>query len=124
MSKYSKREIMAQAWRYFKTFRKYVEQYWISFSEALKRAWKEAKEKVAEEIENARTGRRVMKYFEYKRDYADCQTVEGSYDKRNKTIVVLTKVSRYPKIERKENQFNQYGVCKYCGTWCYGDCRA
>ena len=49
-----------------------------------------------------------MKYSEYKNNYAGCKTVSGSYDKKQKTIKVIT----------------NNGFCQKCKTYCYGDCQA
>ena len=74
----------------------------------------------------ARKGIRRMHYSEYKRDYADCETVEGSYDKRTKTIEVMTLVRKGAKATAAKimPRTSRNGLCPYCHTWCYGDCRA
>lgn len=117
--KYNKTEIMKAAWNYYRMAQKWVEK--KSFSWALKKAWNEAKETVKAADEAAKTGLRRMHYSEYKRDFADCMTVEGSYDKRTKTIEVMTKriKSARATFERRVN-----GICPRCHTYCYGDCMA
>lgn len=50
MKKYNRSEIMKKAWRTYNSFKRCVEQYRLSFSECLKRAWALAKE---EERKNA-----------------------------------------------------------------------
>lgn len=45
-SKYNKSEIFKKAWKLVKDSHKWVKEYWIALSEALKRAWKEAKRDV------------------------------------------------------------------------------
>lgn len=46
-SKYNKSEIFKKAWKLVKDSRKWVKKYWITLSEALKRAWRDAKREVA-----------------------------------------------------------------------------
>lgn len=120
--KYNKSEIMKKAWSFYRMAQKWIEK--KNFSWALKKAWSEAKEAVKEAAEAVKTGLRRMHYSEYKNNYADCKTVEGSYDKRTKTIEVLTLV---PKIARKSMTYltnTKNGLCPRCGTYCYGDCTA
>lgn len=62
-----------------------------------------------------------MHYSEYKNSYSDCKTVEGSYDKRTKTIEVMTKVL---KGARRSISSVINGLCPRCHTYCYGDCTA
>lgn len=109
---YNKSEIMKSAWNLYRISQKWVGEH--TFSWALKRAWQEAKEKISETVETIKTGLRRMHYSEYKNNYSNCETVEGSYDKRTKTIEVLTR-----KIKNVRNS-----ICPYCHTYCYGDCRA
>lgn len=41
-----------------------------------------------------------MTYSEYKRNYADCKTKSGSYDKKNKTIIVyIPRIAKEDKAE-------------------------
>jgi hypothetical protein len=54
-----------------------------------------------------------MSYSEYKNKYAGYKTVENSYDKKMKTIEVITK----PQLHVNNNK-----PCVKCGTYCYGDC--
>lgn len=129
--KYNKSEIMKNAWyRYRKMNAPY--QTWESrnsgkmivmhtFGDCLKAVWAQAKEAIKAADEFARTGLRRMHYSEYKTSYADCQTVEGSYDKRTKTIEVMTKVLR---DSRHYGHRSNDGLCPYCHTYCNGDCRA
>ena len=76
------------------------------------------KEDVKAAAEAVRTGLRRMHYSEYKTSYSDCETVSGSYDKRTKTIEVMT-------LRRKGFKRISYnGLCPRCHTYCYGDCMA
>lgn len=53
-----------------------------------------------------------MHYSEYKTSYSDCETVSGSYDKRTKTIEVMT-------LRRKSFKRISYnGLCPRCHTYC------
>lgn len=117
--KYNLSEIMSAAWRRFRTLR--AMGYTDTFAKCLRFAWSQAKAVVTAAAEAARKGIRRMHYGEYKRDYADCETVEGSYDKRTKTIEVMTLVRKAAKILPRTSR---NGLCPYCHTWCYGDCRA
>ncbi len=117
--KYNKSEIMKNAWSLYRTAQNWVENH--DFAWALKRAWKAAKEAVKEAAEAAQTGLRRMHYSEYKNSYSDCKTVEGSYDKRTKTIEVMTLVKKGARAAVKAIV---NGLCPRCGTYCYGDCRA
>lgn len=63
-----------------------------------------------------------MHYSQYKNEYRNCQTVEGSYDKKTKTIEVMTKVARV--FERRPSVTAIRGLCPRCHTYCYGDCMA
>lgn len=58
---------------------------------ARQQAQKENKGMQIEEIE--------MLYSEYKNNYAECKTLTGSYDKKNKTIVVLVPVEVEVEVE-------------------------
>lgn len=87
-TKYNKAEIMRAAWEEF--------HHSISktFAECLRNAWADAKRvmsnvmnKIAEESKKNEVVR--MHYGEYKNNYSDCRTVEGSYDPKTKTIEVL-----------------------------------
>lgn len=71
---------------------------------------KTASGKKAEEQQKSASGAVEMKYSEYKNKYAHCKTVPDSYDKKNKTIMVII------------NQNN--GLCPHCESYCYGDCQA
>lgn len=145
MKKYNLHEIMSDAWRIFKNakgsyaqMRKYIETIKpASFADALKQAWnaaknaiKEAEEKAkraaeaakriaAEEAQKIAAGVVRMHYAQYKNEYASCQTVEGSYDKKTKTIEVMTKVAR---TYGKRYPSATHGICPRCHTYCYGDC--
>lgn len=119
MKKYNLSEIMTNAWTLYRTSQKWVSP--LSFSDCLRRAWSKAKEVIKEAAEAAKTGLRRMHYSEYKRDYSDCQTVEGSYDKRTKTIEVMT---RKFKTARAAFAGRVHGLCPRCHTYCYGDCCA
>ncbi len=125
MKKYNLSEIMKSAWAQYRKFnapygknregKKIIR--W-TFSACLKAAWTRAKEDIKAAAEAAKTGIRRMNYSEYKTNYSDCQTVEGSYDKRTKTIEVMT-------LRRKGFKRISYnGLCPRCHTYCYGDCCA
>lgn len=120
MKKYNLSQIMKAAWNSYHTFKRTITPW--NFSSCLKKAWADAKEAVKAAAEAAKTGLRRMHYSEYKRNYSDCQTVEGSYDKASKTIEVLTLVRKsfkrigYGKVNN--------GLCPHCHTYCYGDCMA
>ena len=121
--KYNLSEIMSSAWRRFRTLKGMG--YADTFAQCLRWCWAQAKAAVAAAAEAARKGIRRMHYGEYKRDYADCETVEGSYDKRTKTIEVMTLVRKGAKAAAKiMPRTSRNGLCPYCHTWCYGDCRA
>ncbi len=134
MKKYNMHEIMSAAWA---LYRKWVAPYkynntrvpaMYSFANALKNAWTEAKCAA----EKAAAGIVRMHYAQYKSEYANCKTVDGSYDKATKTIEVMTKVIR--KVERaayaasvqtrRVNVAAIRGLCPRCHTYCYGDCTA
>ena len=116
MKKYNLSNIMKDAWGLYRISQKWVSA--LSFSDCLRRAWSKAKEAVKAAAEAAKTGLRRMNYSEYKTNYSDCQTVEGSYDKRTKTIEVMT-------LRRKGFKRISYnGLCPRCHTYCYGDCCA
>lgn len=68
---------------------------------------REEKEKEKEES----LGLKTILYSEYKTitEYSRYPTMKNSYDKKNKTIVIITKA-------------NQMNICPKCGTVCYGDC--
>lgn len=121
MKKYNLSEIMKAAWNYYRMAQKWVDK--KNFSWALKTAWAEAKKAVKAAAEAAKTGLRRMHYSEYKTNYSNCQTVEGSYDKRTKTIEVMTLVRKGVKLISYAGKTIN-GLCPYCHTYCYGDCRA
>ena len=110
MKKYNLSEIMKKAWRLFRLFQESVGEN-ITFGEALRRAWASSKEAVAEEDRKAALGIVRMHYSEYKTSYRGCKTVDGSYDKKTKTIEVYTRYTR-----------SANGLCPRCHTYCYGDC--
>lgn len=129
MSKYNLSEIMTSAWSLYRKYNANLGRnqegkriiHW-TFSVCLKTAWARAKEAVKTAAEAVKTGLRRMHYSEYKTNYSDCQTVEGSYDKATKTIEVMTLVRKgfkrisYGKVNN--------GICPRCHTYCYGDCCA
>lgn len=117
--KYNRSEIMAHAWKLFKTAKKWVQS--LSFGECLRRAWANAKEALKAAQEAEAKGIRRMHYSEYKANYSNCQTVDGSYDKRTKTIEVMTKIV---KGSRRSISSLINGLCPRCHTYCYGDCLA
>lgn len=117
MKKYNLHNIMVNAWKLFKMFNGCVRP--LSFAECLHRAWETAKNEVKAAAEAAANGIRRMHYSEYKRSYSDCKTVEGSYDKRTKTIEVLTKAANGA---RRSIASIVNGLCPRCHTYCYGDC--
>lgn len=126
MKKYNLSEIMKNAWTLYRKYNAGLGTrrdgskiiHW-TFSSCLKSAWAAAKETVKAAAEAAKTGLRRMHYSEYKTSYSDCETVEGSYDKRTKTIEVLTlkRKVRNAVFVRRLN-----GLCPRCHTYCYGDC--
>ena len=115
--KYNRREIMKNAWNLYKMAQKWVNK--LSFGECLKRAWEKAKDNIKADAEADAKGIRRMHYSEYKTNYSDCQTVDGSYDKRTKTIEVMTKVVKGARLSIA-SMIN--GLCPHCHTYCYGDC--
>lgn len=123
MKKYNLANIMTSAWNLYRKYNANLGRnregkkiiHW-TFSSCLKTAWSHAKETVKAAAEAAKTGLRRMHYSEYKNNYSDCQTVEGSYDKRTKTIEVMTLVHK----SFKRTGYN--GLCPHCHTYCYGDC--
>lgn len=125
MKKYNLSEIMKNAWAKYRKFNANLGRtregkkiiHW-TFSMCLKSAWATAKEAVKAATEFAKTGLRRMHYAEYKRNYSNCETVEGSYDKKTKTIEVMTR--RVKSV--KKISYN--GLCPRCHTYCYGDCFA
>ena len=92
-----------------------------TFSMCLKSAWNQAKELVKSAAGAAKTGLRRMHYSKHENNYSDCETVPRSYDKRTKTIEVLTlkrKIRNSAVISRLNS------LCPRCHTYCYGDCMA
>lgn len=127
MKKYNLHEIMSAAWKMFRTYRDMYTRtnnsmWMLTFAEALKKAWANAKAIVEKAAKAAATGTVRMSYAQYKREYANCQTVEGSYDKRTKTIEVMTNVART--FARRPSVTAIRGLCPRCHTYCYGDCMA
>ncbi len=129
MKKYNLSEIMTKAWARYRKFNAPYKDCTgkgpiiHSFGSCLKAVWAEAKKAVKDAAEAAKTGLRRMHYSEYKRDYSDCQTVNGSYDKATKTIEVMTLVRKGVKLISYAGKTIN-GLCPYCHTYCYGDCRA
>ena len=117
--KFNRSEIMKAAWSLYRMSMKWTAAHRLSFSECLRRAWAKAKDEVKAAAETAAKGIRRMHYSEYKSNYSDCQTVDGSYDKRTKTIEVMTKVV---KGARRSISSIINGLCPRCHTYCYGDC--
>lgn len=113
MKKYNLSNIMKRAWTIFKISARRAA---IKFAEALKESWAIEKGIVEdaekEEAEKA-NGIVEMHYAEYKKNYAGCKTVAGSYNKATKTIKVCTR--EFKRI---------MGLCPRCHTYCYGDCTA
>lgn len=129
MKMYNLSEIMKNAWTMYRRYNAGLGTrrdgskiiHW-TFSDCLKSSWNRAKEAVKAAAEAARTGLRRMHYSEYKNNYSDCQTVEGSYDKASKTIEVLTLVRK--SFKRISYGKVNNGLCPRCHTYCYGDCCA
>lgn len=129
MKKYNLSEIMKRAWASYRLLK--ISK--ISFAECLKSSWRTAliEREEAESIaaEEAR-GIVTMHYADYKRNYSGCNTVEGSYNRSNKTIKVYTlglvaaPVKATPVKMVAKNKTSHDGRCRHCGTWCYGDCMA
>ena len=95
---YNKAEIMRAAWEEFRHSTK-------TFAEFLRNVWADAKRmmsnvmnKIAEERKKNEVVR--MHYGEYKNNYSDRRTVEGSYDPDTKTIEVL--------VNQKKGKFAFY----------------
>lgn len=127
MKKYNLHEIMSNAWRMFRTYRDMYEarhdaMWLLTFADALKKAWAAAKAAAEKAAKIAAAGIIRMHYSQYKNEYSNCQTVEGSYDKKTKTIEVMTKVARV--FERRPSVTAIRGLCPRCHTYCYGDCMA
>lgn len=120
--KYNKSEIMKKAWELYRKALGWLEHYRLTFAQALKRAWQMVKDNARYEEQSQKEGRETMHYSKYKNEYSHCATVEGSYNKRDKTIVVLTKVSKQSKYATNNAKHNNNGLCPKCGTYCYGDC--
>lgn len=81
---YNKAEIMRAAWE---EFRHSIAK---TFAECLRNAWADAKNVMSKIVEESKKNEVVrMHYGEYKNNYRDCRTVEGSYDPDTKTIEVL-----------------------------------
>lgn len=128
MKKYNLSEIMKNAWARYRKFnaaygknREGKKIIVHTFASCLKAAWSTAKETVKAAAEAAKTGLRRMHYSEYKNNYSDCETVQGSYDKQTKTIEVLT-LKRKIRNSAAISRLN--GLCPRCHTYCYGDCCA
>ena len=59
-----------------------------------------------------------MKYSQYKKHYADCKTVPGTYDSTTKTIIVLVPEGRMKKSGTRGQRYNYYrfsGINKETG---------
>lgn len=125
MKKYNLHEIMKNAWTLYRKWSASYKYYHstvpasASFASALKQAWADAKKAV----EKVAAGIVRMHYSKYKNEYANCKTVEGSYDKATKTIEVMTKTLRTFKSTRPSVTAIR-GLCPRCHTYCYGDCMA
>jgi hypothetical protein len=131
MTKYNLHDIMNNAWRIFRNA-KAGHGSEVIFASALKKAWNMAKtvakeaaaaaERAVEAAKRESAGVVRMHYSQYKNEYSNCQTVDGSYDKKTKTIEVMTKVARV--FERRPSVTAIRGLCPRCHTYCYGDCMA
>lgn len=62
--RYNKSEIFKRAWELVKGSRRWVKKYWITLSEALKRAWNEAKKEVESKEKLANLGSYFYGYIE------------------------------------------------------------
>ena len=87
--KYNKKEIMKNAWWRFNNKRN------ATFGEALSAAWTAAKNEVklqlavlAAKEADLQKGVKEMSYADYKNNFAGCKTINGTYDKKTKTIKV------------------------------------
>lgn len=118
--KYNLSKIMKAAWERFKSKDNWG-KFYETFAQCLSAAWEMAKKAAKAAAEIAAKGIVRMHYSEYKNNYSNCQTVEGSYDKRTKTIEVMTKVA---KSFRRSMSSVVNGICPRCHTYCYGDCTA
>ena len=123
MTKYNRSQIMKGAWNRYRTCRKLPASCHETFGQSLRFVWAMAKARVKAAEEAARKGIQRMHYSEYKARYADCMTVEGSYDKRTKTIEVMTKVSKSIGYA-VQRAASVNGLCPHCHTYCHGDCLA
>lgn len=121
---YSKSKIFKRAWELFRWSQTLIEEYRFTFAKALKRAWEEAKEEARYAAEAIKKGIMRVHYSVYKNSYSDCETVEGSYDKSTKTIEVMTNVKKVKRIRPSFASKYNNGICRICGTYCYGDCTA
>jgi hypothetical protein len=98
MKKYNLSEIMKSAWELFKTFKNVPadingEKHYDTFAKCLKKAWSKAKE--------ALTAVRMTE-GQYKREFANCKTVEGSYSDKFGTVEVLVGESEKARLETVE----------------------
>lgn len=125
MKKYNLSNIMTNAWSLYRKYNANLGRnregkkiiHW-TFSKCLKSAWANVKETAKAAAETVKTGLRRMHYSEYKNNYSECETVPGSYDKKTKTIEVMTMVRK----GFKRIAYN--GICPRCHTYCCGDCTA
>lgn len=123
MTKYNRSQIMKDAWKRFRVCQTLSGQLRETFAQCLRLIWAAAKARVKAAEDAARKGIQRMHYSEYKARYADCMTVEGSYDKRTKTIEVMTKVSKSIGYA-VQRAASVNGLCPHCHTYCHGDCLA
>ncbi len=87
--KYNRKAIMQNAWWRFNNKRN------ATFGEALKAAWFAAKTEMKMQLAvlaakeaDLQKGISLMPYAEYKTNFAGCKTINGTYDKKAKTIKV------------------------------------
>ena len=77
-----------------------------------------------QQAQEANKGKQIdeieMLYSEYKNNYAECKTLSGSYDKKNKTIVVLvpTKVTEVTEVTEatEEEALTVEGIAETCNA--------
>ena len=79
-----------------------------------------ARQQAQKENEGMQIEEIEMLYSEYKNNYAECKTLTGSYDKKNKTIVVLvpTKVTKVTEVTEatEEEILTVEGIAETCNA--------
>jgi len=85
--------------------------YGVSYEQKAKNILNKELRQKEENEKNERLGLKTITYREYKNneEYMHYPTLKNSYDKKTKTITIITKA-------------NKTNICPKCGTYCYGDC--